>query len=161
MGHKSAGGCSTAIFLTIVVPSPLTYYYPARPCRYRGKGQDGSDPPLFAASAAIRAGVWGRGCYMVWGTPCPPSWGSLPSKLSLREGSEHPIPSDEGLLRSGPRRQGSASRFAPCDCCGPIQRRAYTRGCFFRFAFHSDNKFGSIAWHPQLTPSPQPTSSPT
>ena len=26
---------------------------------------------------------------MVWGTPCPPSWGSLPSKLSLREGSEH------------------------------------------------------------------------
>ena len=34
---------------------------------------------------------------MVWGTPCPPSWGSLPSKLSLREGSEHPISSSEGF----------------------------------------------------------------
>ena len=26
---------------------------------------------------------------MVWGIPCPPLWGSLPSNLSLREGSEH------------------------------------------------------------------------
>ena len=25
---------------------------------------------------------------MVWGTPCPPSWGSLPSNFSLRESSE-------------------------------------------------------------------------
>ena len=70
----------------IVLPW-LVYYYPARPCRYRGKEKDGSDPPLFAASAAIRTGVWGRGCYRVWGIPCPPPlWGSLPSKLSLREG---------------------------------------------------------------------------
>ena len=32
---------------------------PARPCRTRGAGKDGSDPPLFAASAARREG----GCF--------------------------------------------------------------------------------------------------
>ena len=89
MGHKSAGGCFHRHFPYFVVPPPLTCYYPARPCRYRGKGKDGSDPPLFAALSANRAGVWGRVCYRVWGIPCPPLWGSLPSKLSLREGSEH------------------------------------------------------------------------
>ena len=86
MGHKSAGGCSTAIFLILLCCRGLSTTTRSDRGRYRGKGKDGSDPPLFAASAAIRAGVWGRGCYMVWGTPCPPLWGSLPSKLSLREG---------------------------------------------------------------------------
>ena len=89
MGHKSALICYTTHF-SMLLYLLLTYYYPARSCRYRGKGQDGSDPPLFAASPANMAGGWGRGCYMVWGTPCPPPpLGSLPSDLSLREGSEH------------------------------------------------------------------------
>ena len=68
-------------FFYIVVPPPLTYYYPARPCRYRGKGKDGSDPPLFAALSANRAGVWGRGCYRVWGIPCPPLMGVAPVQI--------------------------------------------------------------------------------
>ena len=140
MGHKSAGRVFHRHFPYPIVLPWLVYYYPARPCRYRGKGQDGSDPPLFAALSANMAGVWGRVCYRVWGIPCPPLWGSLPSNLSLREGSEHPIPSSEGFYRPGPRRQGFANRFAPCDFCGPIQRQAYTRGCFFTLGFHSDNK---------------------
>ena len=53
--------------------------------RTRGAGKDGSDPPFFAVSPANRAGGCYRGCY----TPCPPLMGSLPSDLSLREGSEH------------------------------------------------------------------------
>ena len=96
MGHKSAGGCSTAIFLTLLYHRRL----PAttRPDRADTgeKGKTEATPPLFAASAANRAGVWGRGCYRVWGTPCPPLWGSLPSKLSLREGGRSHQEADGG-----------------------------------------------------------------
>ena len=66
----------------------LACHYPARPYRTRGAGKDGSDPPLFAASAARREGVCYTVCYMVCYKPQTPLLGSLPSNLSLREGSE-------------------------------------------------------------------------
>ena len=58
---------------------------PASPRRSSGKGQDGSDPPFFAAVSASGEG----GCFCRCFTVHPPLWGSLPSHLSLREGSEH------------------------------------------------------------------------
>ena len=44
---------------------------------------------------------------MVWGTPCPPFWGSLPSNLSLREGSQHhpQAGADEPQVSLSQRRQ--------------------------------------------------------
>ena len=59
---------------------------PASPQRSSGKGQDGSDPLLFAAVSANGEG----GVYQpVYHRLPPPFQGSLPSDLSLREGSEH------------------------------------------------------------------------
>ena len=59
----------------------------ARPAPHRssGKGQDGSAPPLFAAVSANGEG----GCTSRCTSAYPPFQGSLPSDLSLREGSEH------------------------------------------------------------------------
>ena len=58
---------------------------PAGPHRSSGKGQDGSDPPLFAAVSANGEGECTSRCT----TAYPPFQGSLPSDLSLREGSGH------------------------------------------------------------------------
>ena len=58
---------------------------PASPQRSSGKGQDGSDPTLFAAvSAHVEGGVYQPVYHRL-----PPLLGSLPSNLSLREGSKH------------------------------------------------------------------------
>ncbi len=116
--------------------------------RSRGTGKDESAPPVCRFSGKQERG------FVAWfvAYPAPLFWGSLSSDLSLREGSEHHIPSGEGFYRPGPRRQGSSPPLRALDGCGPIQRRAYTRGCFFTLGFHSDNKLGSIAWQPQLTP---------
>ena len=62
-----------------------------RPSRASGEGEYGSDPPFLTADAVSRGGGCKHGCKH----PCkqsPPSpWGSLPSYLSLREGSSRPL----------------------------------------------------------------------
>ena len=52
---------------------------PARPCRTRGAGKDGSDPPPFLPLVrhAERGGV--SGSVSIGVSPHPPLWGSLPS----------------------------------------------------------------------------------
>ena len=57
VSHNGGGG-SPLLFLCCCLCGTF-YDTPARPCRTRGAGQDGSDPPLFAASAARREG----GCF--------------------------------------------------------------------------------------------------
>ena len=86
MGHKSALICYTTHFSILLYYSCLPTT--TRPDRAdtEEKGRTEATPPLFAALSANGAGGWGRRCYMVWGIPCPPLWGSLPSNLSLREG---------------------------------------------------------------------------
>ena len=60
---------------------------PDDPNRASGEGEDGSDPPpFFTAGAAGRGGVSHPVYHRVYHTP-PPSWGSLPSYVSLQEGS--------------------------------------------------------------------------
>ena len=50
------------------------------PIRASGDGQDGSDPPLFAAGAdRLMGGVWHPVYRRVYHPPPQPSWGSLPS----------------------------------------------------------------------------------
>ena len=89
MGHKSAGGCFTAIFLTLLYHCCLPTT--TRPDRAdtEEKGRTEATPPFLPlvrqSGRGFGAGfVTGFGAY-----PAPPLWGSLPSKLSLREGSEH------------------------------------------------------------------------
>ena len=91
-------------FSYVAVLRLLVCHYPARSFRTRGAGRDGSDPPFFAASAARRAGVCGRVCGTVCGTPCLPPLGSLPSKLSLREGSEPEPHAAADAPEAGPMR---------------------------------------------------------
>ena len=145
MGHKSAGGCSTAIFLTLLYHRRL----PAttRPDRADTgeKGRTEATPPFLPLVRQSGLGFGAGGVTWFGAHPAPPLMGVASVQIipAGRLPTSHPLV--RGILRSGPRRQGSASRFAPCDCCGPIQQRADTRGCFFRFAFHSDNQFGSMA----------------
>ena len=47
-------------FSYLIATPTLACYYPASPCRTSGKGQDGSDPPFFAAGAAQGRGECGR-----------------------------------------------------------------------------------------------------
>ncbi len=97
MGHKSAGGCSTAIFLTLLYHRRL----PAttRPDRADTgeKGKTEATPPFLPLVRQTGRGFGAGGVTWFGAYPAPPLWGSLPSKLSLREGSQHPIPSSEGF----------------------------------------------------------------
>ena len=75
LGHKSAGGCSTAIFLTLLYHRRLpTTTRPDR-AALAEKGRTEATPPLLPLVRQTRAGVWGRVCDMVWGIPCPPLMG--------------------------------------------------------------------------------------
>ena len=89
MGHKSAGGCSTAIFLTLLYHSSLDATTKPDRADTAEKGKTEATPPFLplvrqSGLGFGAGGVTGFGAY-----PAPPSWGSLPFKLSLREGSEH------------------------------------------------------------------------
>ena len=86
MGHKSAGGCSTAIFLTLLYHSSLDATTKPDRADTEEKGKTEATPPFLplvrhAGLGFGAGGVTGFGAY-----PAPPSWGSLPSNLSLREG---------------------------------------------------------------------------
>ena len=50
--HDSAMVRNTIFFPYVIVPPSLISYSPASPHRSSGKGQDGSDPPLFASLSA-------------------------------------------------------------------------------------------------------------
>ena len=113
--YKSRGRVSTD---TTPLPAGFTRAFGARPdsqSRASGEGLYGSDPPFLTAGAVSR---WG-GCLHRCLHRClqsPPSpWGSLPSYLSLREGSPTPGRSrpgrrpgqgaEPGRLSAGSRRQ--------------------------------------------------------
>ena len=86
MGHKSAGGCSTAIFLNLFYHCflPTT----TRPDRAdtEENGKTEATPPFLPLYRQTGRG-FGAGFVTWFGAyPAPPLWGSLPSKLSLREG---------------------------------------------------------------------------
>ena len=72
---------------------------------------------------------------MVWGTPCPPLWGSLPSKLSLREGSEHPIPSDEGFYGPVLAVKGPQAASRPVTAAGRSSGRLIRGDVFLGLLF--------------------------
>ena len=61
---------------------------PDSPSRASGEGLDGSDPPFLTAGAVSRGVSVYTGVYPSVYNPPPSPWGSLPSYLSLREGSE-------------------------------------------------------------------------
>ena len=88
MGHKSAVGCSTAIFLTLLYYRGLpATTWPDR-ADTEEKGRTEATPPFLPL---VRQSGLGFGAGFVTGFgayPAPPLWGSLPSKLSLREGSD-------------------------------------------------------------------------
>ena len=87
MGHKSAGGCSTAIFLTLLYHCCLPTT--TRPDRAdtEEKGRTEATPPFLPLVRQSGLG-FGAGGVTGFGAHPTPLWGSLPSKLSLREGSE-------------------------------------------------------------------------
>ena len=111
----------------IVLPW-LVYYCPARPCRYRGKGQDGSDPPPFAASAANMAGGWGRVCYMVWGTPCPPYGNLVATVQNLKRLVSFIRRGKASMCALSVKDSGSSnSRFRPIHPCGKARIKAHAQ----------------------------------
>ena len=86
---------------------------PADPSRASGAGKDGSDPPIFAAGAALR---WGR-CTTSCTTPCythpPAKLGSLPSEIILAGRLRRPPTGASG--RADERRDDAARRRVFAD----------------------------------------------
>ena len=85
MGHKSVLICDTTHFSILLYHRRLpTTTRPDR-AALAEKGRTEATPALFAASAANKAGVWGRVCDMVWGIPCPPLMGVAPVQFISAE----------------------------------------------------------------------------
>ena len=88
MGHKSAGGCSNAIILILLCCRRLpTTTRPDRADTAENGRTEATPPFLPLYRQTGRGFVAG---FVTWygAYPAPPLWGSLPSKLSLREDSE-------------------------------------------------------------------------
>ena len=90
------------------------------------KGRTGSDPPLFAALSANRAWVWGRGCYRVWGIPCPPLMGVasvqfIPAGRPSRVDLQYPVTAEAERRLSAWARpvRRMATPLCRVDCLDP------------------------------------------
>ena len=106
MGHKSAGGCSTAIFLTLLYHSSLDATTKPDRADTEEKGKTEATPPFLPLVAAIRAGVWGRGCYRGMGAhPAPPYGGRFRPNYPCGKAPNIPSPRPRDFtVRSSPSR---------------------------------------------------------
>ena len=123
MGHKSALICYTTNFSMLLYRSLL----PAttRPDRAdtEEKGRTEATPPFLPLVRQSGRGFGAGGVTWFGAHPAPLMGVRFRPNYPCGKAPNTTSPRPEGFYRPGPRRQGSASRFAPCDCCGPIQRR--------------------------------------
>ena len=87
MGHKSAVGCSNAIFLILLCRRGLSTTTKPDRADTEEKGKTEATPPFLPLVRQTGRGFGAGGVTGFGAHPAPPL-GSLPSDLSLREGSE-------------------------------------------------------------------------
>ncbi len=136
---KTAWGVSHTALPNSAVAIGFFRHKPSAPNRASGEGEDGSDPPLFAAGAARLSGGCGTRCTTRCPTPHPPFGRSLPSwEWQAEKGPFGHLKRDPPFLSCGGRRDvagrsgatGGHVATSAIAVAPPVSRG--TRGCVWR-----------------------------